>query len=499
MKRSLTAALLTWCLLGAATARAEPTDVRTTDGIVTGKSESAIETFKGIPYATAPVGELRWQPPRPVVPWKGVRDSTKFGAACPQDPAVAGNPTPQSEDCLFLNVWAPAKKPRGGAPVLVWIHGGGNVGGAGSQSVYDGSSFARDGVVVVTINYRLGVLGFLAHPALQAETHGAAYNGNFGTMDQIAALRWVKANIARFGGDPQRVTLAGQSAGGEAVLFLMTTKATKGLFQKVIAQSAPGWRATTKKYEVAQKADIARLEKIGVSHDVTAATLRATPPEKLFTDYTDLGPYLDGKLLQRELLAAFEAGADAPVPLLIGSTTDEGSLLAAYPEGGRRIVAALGPKVEAVRDVYRLIAPDEANFQRQLFGDAVFGASSRRIARLHASVAPTYVYSFGYVTAPLRAQRPGASHVSDVLYQFETAHQYWPKSTDEDRAMERLTHSCWVSFIKDDAPSCPSQQPWPRYSFNNDKIISFSPAGAEVEQDYRKSQFDSIEAALFER
>jgi para-nitrobenzyl esterase len=338
------------CTLAAASVlAAPPPQARTAQGGAIGEAlDGDVDVWKGLPYAAPPIGALRWRPPAGAAPWSGLRTATRFGAACPQDPRVAGDPEPQSEDCLFLNVWAPRRRMPGGAPVMVWIHGGGDVGGAGSQEVYDGASFARDGVVMVSINYRLGALGYFAHPALWGEPHRSDRDGNYGLMDQIAALKWVRRNIAAFGGDPARVTIAGQSAGGEAVMLLLTVPSARGLYACAIAESAPSG-IPAKSLATAEARDIALVKAAGLPSDISAAALRALPPARLFGDYSMAGPYIDGKLIRARPLDAYRAGRFAGVPLLIGEVSDEASLLGAYTQGADQVLASLGDQADTVR------------------------------------------------------------------------------------------------------------------------------------------------------
>lgn len=416
-------------------AHAERIEVQIESGRLAGEEAGSIVSFKGVPYAAPPIGKLRWEPPRRPPRWAGVRDASKFGAACPQDPKLGGNPQPQSEDCLLLNIWAPAHAPRGGAPVMVWIHGGGFVAGAGFQNLYYGDAFARDGVVLVSINYRLGSLGIFAHPAL----HGG---GNYGVMDQIAALQWVKRNISAFGGDPRRVTVFGESAGGHSVLLLLASRQAAGLFKQAIAQSAPGFRKNPKTRPVQEAADVELAATAGVPATGTAAQLRALEPEKLFGNYFEAGPFIDGDLIREFPLEAAMTGRLRAIPLLIGSNSDEGSLVKVYPKAVPAILEAMGDDAAAVRAAYGQVAEDAPRFERELFGDVIFGAALRRIASLQSTTAPTYLYKFDYVSESQRAQRPGAGHVSEVPYVFDTLANWWHPSTDEDRAMAAQMHAC---------------------------------------------------------
>jgi para-nitrobenzyl esterase len=457
-------------------------------GRLAGEANGSISTFKGIPYAAAPVGELRWRAPKSPARWHGVRPAISFGAACVQDPALGGNPQPQSEDCLFLNVWTPADAPHASLPVMVWIHGGGFVAGAGFQNLYDGANFARDGVVLVSINYRLNAMGFFSHP-------GLAGGGNFGLMDEIAALQWVRKNIAAFGGDPRRVTVFGESAGGDSVLFLLTA-AIPDLFAQAIIESGPGYRKP--KTQAAQQAhDIKLAEAAGVSATGGAKQLRALAPQKFFGDFYGAGPFIDGNLVRQFPLAVFQEGKARRVPLIIGSNSDEGSIAKIYSQAVPEILSAMGDQAARVREAYGEAASDEAIFGRQLFGDVVFGAASRRIAALNSASAPTFLYQFDYLTADLRGKRPGAAHVSEVPYVFDTLTHWWAPPTDEDKAMATLVHSCWVSFAKLGHPVCAQPDSWSPYDPHTDRTFLITREGTHQQAHYRAGQYDAIAAALY--
>jgi para-nitrobenzyl esterase len=470
-----------------ASGAAGPT-VAVESGALAGEADGSIWVFKGIPYAAAPVGELRWQAPKSPGRWHGVRQAVTFGAACVQDPALGGNPRPQSEDCLYLNVWTPADAPRASLPVMVWIHGGGFVAGAGFQNLYDGANFARDGVVLVSINYRLNAMGFFSHPGL----HGG---GNFGLMDEIAALQWVKKNIAAFGGDPRRVTVFGESAGGDSVLFLMTA-AGPGLFQQAIIESGPGYRKPKTQAEE-EAHDIKLAESVGVPATGNAKQLRALAPEKFFGDFYGAGPFIDGHLVRQFPLAVFEEGNAWRVPLIIGSNSDEGSIAKIYSQAVPEILSTMGDQAVRVREAYGEVGSDEAVFGRQLFGDVVFGASSRRIAALNSAAAPTFLYQFDYLTADLRGKRPGASHVSEVPYVFDTLVNWWAPPTDDDKAMATLVHSCWVSFAKLGHPVCGRPDSWSPYDPHTDSTFLITREGTHGQAGYRARQYDAIAAALY--
>ncbi len=289
--------------------------LRIEGGAVRGAAVSGVYQFLGLPYAAPPTGELRWRPPQPPREWDGVRDATKFGPSCPQPASPFAPPAPFSEDCLYLNVYTPTLRRDGDRPVLVWIHGGGFT-EDGARN-YDGSKLAADGTVVVTINYRLGALGFLAHPALAARPGGPA--GNYGLMDQIAALRWVRRNIGQFGGDPHNVTIAGQSAGGVSVLDLLVSHRSRGLFQRAIVQSG-AFALTQQPLVAAEAAGKAFAAQAGCP-DQTAECLRHLPVDALVSNFPGaaIPGVIDGKILTESIGTALAAGQFARVPILNGN------------------------------------------------------------------------------------------------------------------------------------------------------------------------------------
>ncbi|MET0294299.1 MAG: carboxylesterase family protein, partial [Phenylobacterium sp.] len=324
--RKVTAILAGFAALAlAAAAQAEAPVVRVESGELVGEATEHANIFRAVPYAAAPVGKLRWAAPEPAPAWQGRRDASQIGPSCPQKMNADGTPNlgaangPTSEDCLQVNVFAPPAAKA--APVMVWLHGGGFSTGAGW--VYDGRNFARDGVVVVTVNYRLGTLGFFAHPALTAAAGAKAPLGNYGVMDQIAALQWVKRNIAAFGGDPDNVTVFGESAGGASVAILLSTPAAKGLFNKAIIQSGLVWQPPGSLPE-AEARGTALAGKLGAAD---LAALRALPPEAIVEAAPDAGPFADGRLLLRTPTEALAQGLEIDVPLIIGWNSGEDSLL----------------------------------------------------------------------------------------------------------------------------------------------------------------------------
>ncbi len=355
--------------------------VTTDDGAVRGTTAGTVAEFLGIPYAAPPTGNLRWRPPAPPADWRGVRDATQFAPSCPQPASPFAPPGPFSEDCLYLNVYTPGRDAdhrllRGGdedgLPVLVWIHGGGLTEDAGRN--YDGSKLAADGTVVVTINYRLGALGFLAHPALASRPGGPA--GNYGLMDQQAALRWVRDSIARFGGDPHNVTIAGQSAGGLSVLAQMVSPGSRGLFQKAIIQSG-SFALNQRPLADAEAAGEAFAAQAGCP-DQTAACLRQLPVSDLVNpNFVEIPGVVDGKVLTEPIGTALAAGRFARVPVLNGTNHDE-----------ERLFVSIGLTVSQGTDV---LIPEQPvttdNYQTDIA--AALGVPAARAAAIAAGYPPT--------------------------------------------------------------------------------------------------------------
>lgn len=478
-------AIVIGCLVLAGAAQAaDGPKVKVESGVLAGVQTDRARIFRNVPYAAPPVGALRWAPPRKPLAWSGERDATANGPSCPQKMNPDGTPNegsangPVSEDCLQLNVFAPLEAQK--APVMVWLHGGGHKTGAGW--IYDGQNFARDGVVLVAINYRLGPLGYFAHPAL-----GKGQAGNYGLMDQVAALQWVRRNIAAFGGDPGNVTVFGESAGGASTLALLAAPGAKGLFHKAAVQSGGGWSAPrTLAQEQAEGAALAA--KLGAS-DLTL--LRALPAQILADEGAgaDYGPFVDGRVLKETPAQAFAAGKALDVPLIIGANSGEDSLL------GRRLpnAAAMAASIpEAVKAAY----PDEAAkgdeaLVRAAFGDRYMVGPSRWLAGQAAGGKPAWLYHFSYVGSRFRPMGvTSAAHAAEIQYVFE----YWGRRTPlsmvaaDDRAMATLMHGCWVAFAKTGAPACDIV--WPAYDRAGDELVEFG-AQSGLRTGFRKRQLDA--------
>jgi len=484
--------------LGAA-APADGPKVGIETGVVVGALAGPSEVFYAIPYAAAPVGPLRWEPPAPARPWTGDRPATVPGPACPQPvlpggvPNVGGYSGPTSEDCLTLDVWAPPHARR--APVMVWIFGGGNTAGASSFFSYDGRDFARDGVVLVAMNYRLGALGFFAHPALTAQALKGQPLVSYGLMDQIAALKWVRRNIAAFGGDPGNVTVFGESAGGADVLSLLAIPSARGLFTKAIVESGGGWDPP--KSLTDREADGARLATaLGLpGAQASADQLRALPVDALIGRQRGFtGPAIDGRLMTMSAARAFAAGKADPVPLIIGSNSNEASLLRVSGENAADIAAKAPPQLAAA---YGADGPSPAEIGRQMVNDELMGAPARWFARQASAHAGGWLYYFSYVPERQRATRPGTNHASEIPFVFDSLDAVPGRSaliSPSERAEAALAHSCWVAFARTGVPTCAGGQAWPRYGARTDRLLDFGDPPA-VRTHFRKTQLDAQEAA----
>ncbi|QBM75134.1 carboxylesterase family protein [Sphingomonas sp. AAP5] len=418
-------------------------------GVVT--AEGAV--FKGIPFAVPPVGALRWTSPARPAPWAGVRNATAFGPRCIQAIGLARGGTEQSEDCLTLNVWVPraAKK----APVMVWIYGGAYLTGEGSDPLFEGHAFARDGVVLVTFNYRLGGLGFFAHPALSAAS-GEKPLGNYGLEDQIAALEWVQRNIARFGGDPSNVTVFGESAGGSAVLLLTALQRARGLFAKAIIESGgAGLTMEDRAQREARGVTIAtRAGLAGASASV--AQLRALPVSAIAVAGAGPGPIIDLRLVPAPAAKVYDAHAQLRVPIMIGANSGEDSLLGFVPY--RSVLDWYNAReVAELRALYGGEHDDE-KLAHRLFADARMLGPARFLAARAASDMPVYLYQFDYGASP---------HGGEIPYVFETL----GAAPDRAEAVARYVHACWVAFARVGVPSCPGAPPWRRYAAGDDVMM----------------------------
>ncbi|HET9160559.1 MAG TPA: carboxylesterase family protein [Caulobacteraceae bacterium] len=470
---------MTLAMASAAAGQGAPV-VRSPAGAVQGASEGGILIFKGIPYAAPPVGKGRWAPPRRAAKWTGVRNALNYGPTCWQPIGrglYADPPAAMSEDCLSLNIWTPAgARP---APVMVWIHGGSLRSGAGSEAMFDGTRLARQGIVVVSINYRLGVLGYLAHPQLSAESADHV-SGNYGLLDQIQALRWVRANIAAFGGDPANVTVAGESAGGLSVMYLMASPPARGLFNKAIAESAymistPELRRDAfgaRSAEASGEALAARLKVSGI------AQLRAIDAKTLIERSAGFAPFgaVDGKFLPRQLVDVFDRGEQARVPILTGFNSGEirslRTLAPPTPANAQVYEAAIRERYGELSSAFLKFYPSDNLLESDLAWtrDGLYGWTAERLVRKQIAIGqPGFLYFFdhGYPAAD-NAGLHGfhASELPFVFGTFDKLPAEWPRppSDAREQALSEAMTAYWASFVKTGAPSAPGQPAWATFA-----------------------------------
>jgi para-nitrobenzyl esterase len=514
--RSFSRILLSSCLVllthcahsnGPALAKGPAPVVETGRGPVQGLAyEDGTAAFLGIPFARPPTGERRWRAPEPAEAWSTPRDASHFGAACPQTDTRSGKPREAtSEDCLTLNVWTPALKPQKPAPVMVYIHGGAFTLGSTRDELYDGSALAQAGMVVVSMNYRLGALGFLAHPALGAGAPGAS-SGNYGLMDQRLALEWVRDNISAFGGDPTNVTLFGESAGAIAACLQMVSPAAQGLFHRLIAESGTCYLGGTPlkdpgtpgQEDSAEERGVRFAREVGCAEGDIAACLRTRTPEQLLAasgaaldllkPRVGFGPVVDGNVIPaapRQLLAE---GRYAKVPLMLGANRDEGTIFTLQakidtPEQYEAAVNVRAPgKAEPLLRAYpaKDFASPKAAFSR-LLGDSLFVCPTRRLARTLAEQGqPVHAYFFTY--EPKKAfgsifgsmLKLGAYHSAELPFVFGLSRGRFALDSDAERALSRKIMGYWIRFATQGDPNGEGAVRWPAYTRDGEQYLEIN-------------------------
>jgi para-nitrobenzyl esterase len=475
--------------------------VSTRDGALRGRRSGEGAVFLGIPFAAPPVGALRWCPPQPVQPWTGVRDALAFGPDFPQPPDAHFRAARQDEDCLYLNVWTPTLDAGANLPVLVWLFGGGFTSGSGSDDRYDGARLAAEGAVVVTINYRCGLFGFLAHPALSAASdHGVS--GNYGLLDQLAAFAWVRDNLAGFGGDPRRVTAFGYSAGSASISLLLTTTASEGLFHRAILQS-PGAARPLASLQEAECAGLALGSELAglralPARDVLARTSLLTPAVRGLTTPRVLRPIRDGWLLREDERTAFRAGHLRAVPLVVGSNVDEGSLLTrSWPVDTldawrQQVEGNFGTAAAEAATLYPAHSDRQARSAvAAMFADTQFNAGTRLLARTMVEQEPrTWKYLF---TRRRPGQPDGPQHGDEVGHVFGNLQAAWAGATDAaDEDLSRTMRRAWVAFAANADPNVQGMPRWEAYRSADDNHLALGDS-VQPGAGWRRPQLDFLD------
>ena len=495
--------------------------VQIANGKLQGVERDGMVMFKNIPYAAPPVGELRWRPPQPPKNWTGVRDASKYGEACPQ-PLVFGYTNelvPGNEDCLKLSIYAP--KGAKDRPVMVWIHGGGLIAGASWEPYYYPPGLIREGVIVVSIDYRMGRLGFFAPQELidEAKAKGEPF-GNYGIMDQIQALKWVRDNIATFGGDPKNVTIFGQSGGGRSVTWLMTSPAAEGLFHKAIAQSPNQLPLRDLRKEVFGKPGVIENDNKFVASKgrKSLAELRALPTDEVMLTPQDFAEgnfdssFIDGQILVGDPLPLFAQGKHHKVPLMIGTMKWDASLFTVGGVNKDAFTKLMGQDPKIIDRLYaKYPAQCDLAIGAQMMADGFFTAAVKLLADSANKAAPSYAYHFSYLTPTLRNKYIGPAHSFEIPYMFgglDTVYSapakmtaavslcktiidahtvmkekdqwpaYWTPTTSpdrkDDRDMSLQMSKSWASFAKTGNPNYDGKTTWPRYDISNDVMREFT-------------------------
>lgn len=482
-KHSLNSMLLICIFAFAGLSATAQSFVQTTveGGTIKGYESDGVTIFKGIPFAAPPLGNLRWKAPQPVVPWTGIRECIKPPASALQSKPVPFYcwskeflipEEPISEDCLYLNVWSAAKSSTEKRPVIVWIHGGAFTGGSGTVPLYDGEAMARKDVVFVTINYRLGIMGFFVHPSLSAESPNKV-SGNYGILDQIAALKWVKQNISKFGGDPDNVTIAGQSAGSFSVNVLVVSPLAKGLFHKAIAQSGGRFGKSSiagQDVKEAEKTGIAFAEKLGAK---SIEELRSMPAEKLMATEALFSLSFDNVVIP-PIYETFAAGKQNDVSLLTGWNADDGvSFGPGAPAEKFKADAQkhYGNKAGEFLELFPANTDEEAQKSQKLLSQLSFGWSNYMWARMQNTTGKGKAYLYYFTHVPPGEPNYGAFHSAEFGYALHTL-KFWDRPfTDVDYNLENIMSTYWVNFATTGTPNGKGLPEWPIFDYQNPKVI----------------------------
>jgi para-nitrobenzyl esterase len=510
--------ILVFSIPGIAAPPLKTSQVRVPNGILDGviSADGKVRTFKGVPYAAPPVGKLRWKEPQPASSWSGVRHASEYGARCMQAPIYPDmifHDSGPSEDCLYLNLWMPAHPARARLPVMVWIYGGGFNAGSSSEPRQDGGNLSKQGVVVVSMNYRLGIFGFFSHPELAKES-GRGSSGNYGLLDQVAALRWVHDNIALFGGDPNNVTIFGQSAGSSSVSALVASPLAKGLFQKAIGESGAALNPSrpTRSLTESEQANLRFVQKAFGTSSID--TLRSKPADEVLRAAVDakdihFSMIVDGYFLPESPLAIYSQGKQSHVPLLAGWNADEGSARAIL--GDKEATPA---NLEAqIRNLYpghaseaMKLYPARTNEQakraaQELSRDRGVGYAMWKWLELQMSTgqATTYRYQFDRArplppgsTGPDR--EPRAYHSAEIEYVFSMLPSSTPPWPAEDRSLARLMSAYWANFAKAGNPNGPGLPQWPAYNRKDGFEVMHFNAESKASPDKYQARYSLIDS-----
>jgi para-nitrobenzyl esterase len=509
MRRLVLAAAL--ILFGSGSAYAAKVALKIDQGVLNGETEDDVQVFKNIPYVAAPIGDLRWRAPQPGPVWTGARDATEFGPVCPQNqhPSAFIPKLPYAEDCLSLNVWSPNTTSATKLPVMVWIYGGAFVTGGSAIPLYDGTDLAKRGVVIVSFNYRLGELGFLAHPALASEHTSDEATGNFGLLDQIAALKWVQKNIAAFGGDPNNVTIFGESAGGMSVNDLMVSPMARGLFTKAISESGLGFN-TIPTLAQAERASSDWGTQMGVTGSDAAALakLRALKVDDILkhraADKAEGGvtPFMDGKVLTGEMSVQFAKGEIAKVPYIAGSNSNEATLAKAIGVDPVKDLDKFGGALAKAHAVYEADGKlTDEEFGRQAFGDRLFTAAAQTLAGfVDKSGSPARVYHFAYIADHFRGQVPGVGHGGEIpfVFGFRGLGFFANFVSDLDRKTAQQMGDYWTNFAKTGDPNGAGLPAWPTFSNSARETLVVDDTTKAV-TDFRRGQVKLMTDAWAQR